>query len=142
MNYHPQFAMLRPRKLATKPTLIDRLKRMAITLYGIKNCDTVKKARKWLEQHHIEHQFHDFRADGLEATKLSGWLKELGSETLINKRSTTWKQLSDAEKEKILAGDALDIALAQPTLIKRPVLETPTGVIVGYSEKSYTEKLN
>ena len=66
-----------------------------IDLYGIKNCDTVKKARQWLEQHGIEYRFHDFRAHGLKLEQVQGWLRELGSDTLINKRGTTWRQLDD-----------------------------------------------
>ncbi|WP_045860645.1 ArsC family reductase [Teredinibacter purpureus] len=112
-----------------------------ITLYGIKNCDTVKKARKWLEQNSIDYTYHDFRLDGLKAETLSAWLNTIGAETLINKRSTTWKQLSDTEKQRITNGEALDIVLAQPTVIKRPVLMLANDTLVGFNEKIYTDQL-
>lgn len=110
-------------------------------LYGIKNCDTVKKARKWLESQNIAFEFHDFREHGLDAATLANWLEALGTETLINRRSTTWKQLSESEREAVMAGEALAITLANPTLIKRPVLVTPSEVAVGFSDKRYAELL-
>jgi len=112
-----------------------------LTLYGIKNCDTVKKARKWLEGKGLEYQFHDFREQGLTATTVKSWLSEQGVDTLINKRSTTWKQLSEAEKAQIMSGDIIDIVLQNPTLIKRPVLSYSNGTQVGFSDKNYTEIL-
>ncbi|MFT7144242.1 MAG: arsenate reductase [Alphaproteobacteria bacterium] len=102
-------------------------------LYGIKNCDTVKKARKYLEKHNIAYTFHDFRADGLLEEKVANWLSMVGMDVLVNKRSTTWKSLSEDEK------NAVDIRLicAQPTLIKRPVLELDDHIIIGYRETEY-----
>ncbi len=88
-----------------------------ITLYGIKNCDTVKKARRWLELHGIEFAFHDFREDGLEPDQAAKWLAELGWETLVNKRSTTWKALSPEQRESMSDESALAAVLEQPTLI-------------------------
>ena len=109
-------------------------------LYGIKNCDTVKKARKWLDNENIEYRFHDFRADGLDQAKITEWLSTIGSESLINKRSTTWKQLSDETKQSIVDGDEQAI-IAQlsdnPTLIKRPVVETSNSAWVGFKEADF-----
>lgn len=109
------------------------------TIYGIKNCDTVKKARKWLDVHEIKYQFHDFRIDGLTAEMIDQWFKSVGWESLVNRRSTTWRQLTDAQKENIDEQSAAVLLLDNPTLIKRPVLENDSGIIVGFSETSYQE---
>lgn len=106
-----------------------------VTLYGIKNCDTVKKARKWLEQHHIEYRFHDFRADGVTLPQIQAWHSELG-DALINRRSTTWKQLTDAERSQAEAQPA-GLLLANPTLIKRPLLDTGTQRVCGFKADEY-----
>jgi len=105
-----------------------------LTVYGIKQCDTVRKALKWLDQQGIEHHFHDFRTDGLQAGLLEGWLGSEFSDRLINRRSTTWRQLSDAQKKS--EGDALlDLLLQFPTLIKRPVMMTDRIIAVGFNPK-------
>ena len=106
-------------------------------MYGIKNCDAIKKARKFLEQHNIDHEFHDFREDGVNPVQLRAWINELGWEKLINKRSTTWRNLPDETKANMDETLALAVAEEQPTIIKRPVLELPDRVMVGFSEKSY-----
>lgn len=108
-----------------------------ITLYGIKNCDTVKRARSWLEDAGIEYSFHDFRADGLRRDKLEHWLKTLGVDTLVNKRSATWKQLDPATRDRFSTTTAVSVILANPTLIKRPVLETADQTLVGFDNASY-----
>lgn len=107
---------------------------MAI-VYGIKNCDTVKKALKWLCANGIAHTFVDFRAEGLSTRQIQTWLETLGWEMLINKRSTTWKNLSEDERSN------LSIALIEkhPTLIKRPVLERGDQIYVGFKEEIYQE---
>lgn len=110
-----------------------------ITLYGIKNCDTVKKARKWLDAHDVEYRFHDFRADGLDAKALKTWVKELGWEVLVNRRGTTWRQLDPAVKDSIDEASALKLMEDNPTLIKRPVLDLGDRRVVGFSEKHYGE---
>jgi Spx/MgsR family transcriptional regulator len=92
------------------------------TLYGIKNCDTVRKARKWLDAHDVEYTFHDVRSDGLDKKDLCAWEKAVGWEVLLNKRGTTWRQLPDADKEGINKTNAINLMLAQPAMIKRPVL--------------------
>ena len=110
-----------------------------LTLYGIKNCDTVRKARKWLEQNGQEFEFHDFREQGLAATTVNGWLEELGHAVVVNKRSTTWKQLTPAEQEKAMAEGAAEILCQHPTLIKRPVLDTGKQRYVGFKAEQYAE---
>jgi Spx/MgsR family transcriptional regulator len=113
-----------------------------ITLYGIKNCDTVKKARKWLETEGIDYQFHDFREDGTSRDQVAGWLQELGWETVVNKRSTTWKGLSADQRDTMDATSALEVILDQPTLIKRPVLDTGNERIIGFKAADYANLFN
>ncbi len=110
-----------------------------ITLYGIKNCDTVKKARRWLDNHTIEHRFHDFREDGLSKEQVASWIDELGWETLVNRRSTSWKALDADQRENMNDSSALAAILAQPTLIKRPLLDTGHERHTGFSEASYQD---
>ena len=108
-----------------------------ITLYGIKNCDTVKKARKWLDAHDVEYHFHDFRADGLDEKQLKAWVKELGWEALLNRRGTTWRKLPDDLKQGIDETGALQVMLEQPAIIKRPVLDLGDERKLGFSQKDY-----
>jgi len=109
------------------------------TLYGITNCDTVRKARKWLEQNLIDYRFHDFRKDGLTPTQLLQLEQQLGWETLLNKRSTSWRKVDKSQQENINKESALALMLDQPTLIKRPVLERENGAVVGFKEAQYQE---
>ena len=113
-----------------------------ITLYGIKNCDTVKKARRWLEQQEVDYRFHDFREDGLETDSVSAWLEELGWEQLVNKRSTTWKQLDSAARDTMDNESARAAILAHPTLIKRPLLDTGHERFTGFSADQYQSIFN
>lgn len=108
-----------------------------ITLYGIKNCDTVKKARNWLDLHGIDYRFHDFRADGLERETVQRWLDELGWENLVNRRSSSWKALDAAMREHMDEQSALAAIMAQATLIKRPLLDTGRERFTGFSAASY-----
>lgn len=110
---------------------------MSTTLYGIKNCDTIKKARKWLDNQSIDYQFHDFRVDGLEEQLLDSWLEQLGWEGLINKRGTTWRQLSDEQKATMDNTLARAVILENPALIKRPVLINNEHIEVGFKEPTY-----
>jgi len=112
------------------------------TLYGIKNCDTVKKARTWLDQHKIDYHFHDFRADGLTAAQVSSWITEIGLDTLVNKRSTTWKELDDATKANFSEATAPVIISANPTLIKRPLLDNGKQKHVGFKDAEYATIFN
>lgn len=107
------------------------------TLYGIPNCDTVKKARKWLEAHGVAYDFHDVRADGITESQVRAWIDELGWETLINKRSTSWKDLSDEARAAMDADSARAAILAAPTLIKRPLLDHGGVRRVGFKESDY-----
>ena len=110
----------------------------ATTLYGIANCDTVRKARRWLDEHGIEFCFHDVRKDGLSGEKVAQWLAAVGHERLVNRRSATWRQLPAAKRAGIDNTSAVALLLAQPTLIKRPVLEHGNTIHVGFSAQDYT----
>ena len=110
---------------------------MAVTLYGIKNCDTIRNARRWLSDEDIEFTFYDFRSDGLDKNRLSPWVDELGWEVLVNKRSTTWRNLDPDVKENIDQKMALNIMLEQPTIIRRPILDLGNKRIVGFSAETY-----
>ncbi|MGB0466660.1 MAG: ArsC family reductase [Pontibacterium sp.] len=112
-----------------------------ITVYGIKNCDTVKKARKWLEAQGLDYQFHDFRQEGLDDTLLKGWIAELGWESLLNKRSTSWRQLPDEAKNNMDEAGAIAAMLENPTLIKRPVLDTGDVRTLGFKDATYASLL-
>jgi arsenate reductase (glutaredoxin) len=111
-----------------------------IKLYGIQQCDTVKKARKWLDHHGITYQFHDFRTDGLTVAMLEEFVEQASWETLLNQRSTSWRQLSDEQKSELSQTKAVNLMLETPTLIKRPVLQSDSGLMVGFSVENY-EKL-
>ena len=113
-----------------------------ITLYGIKNCDTVKKARTWLEQNKVDYRFHDFRADGLTTAQIQTWIAEIGFEALINKRSTTWKELDETTKNNFNETNAVTVISANPTLIKRPLLDTGKHKHVGFKDTEYTAIFN
>ena len=115
---------------------------MTTTLYGIKNCDTVKKARDWLAKNNIEYRFHDFRADGITVTQVENWVTELGLDTLVNKRSTTWKDLDEASKANFNLTTAASIIAENPTLIKRPLLDTGKKKQVGFKESEYSNIFN
>lgn len=109
------------------------------TLYGIKNCDTVRKARRWLEQRDIDCRFHDLRDDGLTRAQLTAWVKDLGWEALLNRRSTTWRQLPAAQRDALDRATAVDLMLDHPALIKRPVLEIDKRYYLGFKEEEYSE---
>ena len=104
-----------------------------ITVYGIKNCDTCRKARKWLDAQGIEHRYHDFREDGLDDKPLSDWVKAVGWETLLNRRGTTWRKLPEATREGLTSDSATALMLENPTLIKRPVFDMSGNYAVGFS---------
>ena len=110
-----------------------------VTVYGIKNCDTVKKARRWLEDRGIEYQFHDFRQDGLDKKQLTAWVKSQGWEKIVNKRSTSWRNLSDTDKNITTNSQAITLLLANPTLIKRPVTAKGKSILVGFKESEYQQ---
>ena len=108
-------------------------------LHGIPNCDTIRKAKKWLESHGTDYQFHDFRKDGLERSTLEKWVKKVGWEVLLNRRGTTWRQLPTETKESIDESSAINIMLESPAIIKRPVLVNGKQIIVGFNEEQYQQ---
>lgn len=112
-----------------------------LILYGIPNCDTVKKARQWLTDHNIAYHFHDFRKDGLSEQHVQRWLDALGLDTLLNRKGTTWRQLPETLRNTVDASNAVQLLQAHPTLIKRPVLETGTQVICGFKPSIYQQWL-
>ena len=114
---------------------------MTITIYGIPNCDTMKKARTWLESHGVAYVFHDYRKQGLEPERLDGWVEKLGWEVLLNKAGTTFRKLPDADKKNLDAGKAMVLMLAHPTMIKRPVLDLGGRLLVGFKPEVYAEAL-
>lgn len=106
-------------------------------LYGIKNCDTVKKARRWLETNDVAFTFHDVRADGLDKATVEAWLQKVSWEILLNKRGTTWRKLEDPRKDNINEANTMKLMLENPTLIKRPVVTVNDDCIVGFKEADY-----
>ena len=110
---------------------------MSTTLYGIKNCDTVRAARRWLEEHKVDFTFHDVRDTPLSPTQLKNWLKQLGLDTLVNKRSTTWKQLSAPQRDTLNLESAIELLLEYPTLMKRPLLDTGSALHLGFKAADY-----
>lgn len=111
---------------------------IVITLYGIKNCDTVKKAQKWLDEHNISYQFHDVRVDGLTREMLAHWLEAVGWETVLNKRGTTWRKLAPATQDKVSEATVAELLLEYPAMIKRPVLDIEGDITIGFKADNYT----
>ena len=107
------------------------------TIYGIKNCDTMKKARAWLEAHKVAYTFHDYKAAGIDKATLEGWAKKVSWEVLLNRAGTTFKKLPDADKEELTEKKAIALMLAQPSMIKRPVLETKGKLTAGFKPEAY-----
>jgi len=114
---------------------------MRITIYGIKNCDTIKKARRWLETRGVDYEFHDYKASGIDQARLERWCRELGWDALLNRAGTTFRKLPDADKRVLEARKAISLMLAQPSLIKRPVLEVDGRLLVGFRPESYQDAL-
>ncbi len=111
---------------------------MNITLYGIPNCDTVKKARTWLGEHDHEFVFHDFKKQGLPPEVAAGWLEQLDWETLVNRKGTTWRKLSDEQRAAVVdKPSALALMLENPSVVKRPVLDRDGQLAVGFSADAY-----
>lgn len=122
----------------------DNAQQSLLTLYGIKNCDTIKKARRFLEQHNVNYQFHDYRADGLDAALLDHFIAELGWEALLNTRGTTWRKLDEALRASITdAQSAAKLMLEMPAIIKRPLLCAPgKPMLLGFNESNYQKFIN
>ena len=128
--------LLGPEELTTRWSIA------VITLYGIKNCDTVKKARKWLDTKGIEYQYHDFREDGVDQEAVTVWIEELGWQNLLNRRSTSWKALNEQARENMNEKAAHKAVMLHPTLIKRPLLDTGKQRYTGFSAASYAKIFN
>ena len=114
----------------------------SVTIYGIKACDTMKKARAWLEGHGVDHEFHDYKTHGIGRASLEAWAKAVGWETLLNRSGTTFRKLPEAERQDLTEVKAIDLMLTQPSMIKRPVLETGEGApLVGFKPDAYAKRL-
>jgi Spx/MgsR family transcriptional regulator len=112
---------------------------LPVTIYGIPNCDTMKKARTWLEGHGVNYAFHDYRASGLEADRLDAWVENLGWQVLLNKASTSFRDLPDVKKQDLTENKAKALMLANPTMIKRPVLDLGGRLLVGFKPDLYAQ---
>jgi arsenate reductase len=118
-------------------------KSQAITIYGIKNCDTMKKARNWLDKHGVDYAFHDYKTAGIERERLEQWSKKVGWETLLNRAGQTFRKLSDKDKSGINENKAIALMLAQPSMIKRPVLDIGGGkLLVGFAPELYGKSVS
>jgi Spx/MgsR family transcriptional regulator len=112
---------------------------LSVTLYGIPNCDTVKKARTWLDRRGVAYAFHDYKKQGADPAKIAGWVGEAGWEKVLNRAGTTFKKLPDSDKEGLDAKKAVQVMAANPSAIKRPVVEYPGGLLVGFKENEWEQ---
>lgn len=112
-----------------------------ITIYGIKNCDTMKKARAWLDSHGVAYRFHDYKAEGIDKATLAGFAKAVGWETLLNRAGTTFRKLDEADRQDLTEARAVALMLAQPSMIKRPVLDLGGRLLVGFKPEIYEKEL-
>lgn len=113
---------------------------MSVTIYGIKNCDTMKKARAWLDAHHVAYDFHDYKASGIDAAHLKAWAGKVGWEVLLNRAGTTFRGLPDADKADIDEAKALKLMQANTSVIKRPVLDVDGTLLVGFKPEIYEKQ--
>ena len=109
----------------------------SVTIYGIKNCDTMKKARAWLDAHKVAYDFHDYKASGIHRAAVEGWVAKVGWEVLLNRAGTTFRALPDTDKANLTATKAIALMLAQPSMIKRPVLDQGGKLLVGFRPEQY-----
>ncbi|MBQ0824408.1 ArsC family reductase [Microvirga terrae] len=114
---------------------------MATTLYGIRNCDTVKKARAWLEGRGLPYAFHDYKAEGIDRARLESWVSQVGWESLLNRAGTTFRKLPESDKANLERTKAIALMLDQPSMIKRPVLDHGGRVVVGFKPELYAEQI-
>jgi arsenate reductase len=114
---------------------------VTITLYGIKNCDTMKKARTWLDGHEVRYEFHDYKTAGIDKTTLSRWAAQVGWETLLNRAGTTFRKLPQEAQANLTERKAIDLMLEQPSMIKRPVLEMGGRILVGFKPELYASSV-
>ena len=113
---------------------------MTVTIFGIKACDTMKKARDWLDRRGVAYAFHDYKTLGVERGRLEAWARAVGWETLLNRSGTTFRKLPDADKQGLDEARAIALMLAQPSMIKRPVLDTGDGLVVGFRPETYAAR--
>ena len=113
----------------------------AITIYGIKNCDTMKKARAWLEEHGVDYAFHDYKASGIDRAHLQAWAGKVGWEVLLNRSGTTFRALPDDRKQGLTEAKAIALMIEQPSMIKRPVLDLGKKRLVGFKEDVYAKEV-
>ncbi|BAM90226.1 putative protein with thioredoxin superfamily fold [Bradyrhizobium oligotrophicum S58] len=114
---------------------------MSITIYGIKNCDTMKKARTWLDDNGVRYDFHDYKSGGIDKATLTAWSDAVGWEVLLNRAGTTFKKLPDADKDGLTESKAIALMLAQPSMIKRPVLDLGGKLLVGFKPEIYAKEV-
>jgi len=112
-----------------------------LTLYGIPNCNSMKKARSWLDEQQLEYRFHDYKKAGIDQTTLESWIQQLGWEPLVNRRGTTWRKLPEEQREAINERLALQLMQENPSLIKRPVLQTDKQLLVGFDVDQWMQAL-
>lgn len=110
-----------------------------VVVYGIRNCETMKKARAWLEKHKVEYAFHDYKTAGIDRAKLETWAKKVGWEALINRAGTTFRKLPDKDKSNLTEKKAIALMLKQPSMIRRPVLEAGGKLLVGFKPEEYAK---
>ena len=115
-------------------------KSKSVTIYGIKSCDTMKKARTWLDDHGVAYVFHDYKAEGIDKASLERWAKEVGWEVLLNRAGTTFRKLPDAQREGLTEKKAIALMLEQPSMIKRPVLDVGGKLLVGFKPEAYAKQ--
>lgn len=117
-------------------------KSKSITIYGIKNCDTMKKARTWLDDHGVAYAFHDYKTEGIDKASLERWAKEVSWEILLNRAGTTFRKLPDAQRENVTEKKAIALMLEQPSMIKRPVLDVGGKLLVGFKPDIYAKQFS
>ena len=123
----------------SRPQVLERP--VAVTIYGIKACDTMKRARTWLDEHGVAYAFHDYKVSGANRADVERWVAQLGWETVLNRAGTTFRKLPDADKTGIDAGKAVELMLAQPSMIKRPILDVDGKLLAGFKPDQYTTVL-
>jgi Spx/MgsR family transcriptional regulator len=129
-------------KVGRRKGKTDMVKVKPVTIYGIKNCDTMKKARTWLDGHRIPYDFHDYKAAGIDRATLESWADKAGWEVLLNRAGTTFRKLPDSAKQVAGVEAAIVLMLAQPSMIKRPVIEHDGGLLVGFKVDQYEQALS
>lgn len=115
---------------------------MSVTIYGIKACDTMKKARDWLDAHGVAYAFHDYKVAGIDRPRLEAWVAELGWERVLNRAGTTFRKLPDAAKAGLDADAAIELMLSQPSMIKRPILDLGAVRLVGFKPEAYADAMD